>query len=144
MFGKNFLSYLFPTGNKKLTEIWHGLIQHWFKPVLTVTQRLHFLDPTFRHYCLVPLIGGENLYPHFIGDWNTTILRQRYLAMQTLMFASRLTFATHCNFSQIRYVKVYKVTKWTIGHDLMLLCFKDLMNVTEKLQFKNQRFDTPF
>ena len=46
-------------------------------------------------------------------------------------------------FSEIRYIKVHKATRWTIRHDLMQLWFKDLMNVTEKLQFTNQRFDTP-
>ena len=46
-------------------------------------------------------------------------------------------------FLQIRYIKVHTATRWTIGHDLVLLCFKDLMNVTEKLQFIDQRFDTP-
>ena len=46
-------------------------------------------------------------------------------------------------FLQTRYIKVHTATRWTIGHDLVLLCFKDLMNVTEKLQFIDQRFDTP-
>ena len=30
-------------------------------------------------------------------------------------------------------VKVHKVTRWTIRHGLMLLYFKDIMNVTKKL-----------
>ena len=46
-------------------------------------------------------------------------------------------------FLQIRCIKVHTATRWTIGHDLVLLCFKDLMNVTDKLQFIDQRFDTP-
>ena len=46
-------------------------------------------------------------------------------------------------FLQIRYIKVHTATRWTIGHDLVLLCFKDLMNVTDKVQFIDQRFDTP-
>ena len=32
------------------------------------------------------------------------------------------------------YIKVDMATRWTIRHSLMLLWFKDLMNVTEKLQ----------
>ena len=36
--------------------------------------------------------------------------------------------------------KVYKATRWTIRHGLMLLWFKDLMNVTEKLQFIDPTF----
>ena len=68
---------------------------------------------------------------------------RRYLAMRTLLFASRLTLSLTITFLQIRYIKVHTATRWTIGHDLVLLCFKDLMNVTEKLQFIDQRFDTP-
>ena len=33
------------------------------------------------------------------------------------------------------YIKVHMATRWTIRHALMLLWLKDLMNVTEKLQF---------
>ena len=29
-------------------------------------------------------------------------------------------------FSKIRYTKVHKATRWTIRHDLMLLCFKNV------------------
>ena len=36
--------------------------------------------------------------------------------------------------------KVHKATRWTIRHGLMLLWFKDLMNVTEKLQFIDPTF----
>ena len=32
-------------------------------------------------------------------------------------------------------------TRWTIRHGLMLLWFKDLMNVTEKLQFIEKVFE---
>ena len=53
------------------------------------------------------------------------------------------TTSLSITFLQIRYIKVHTATRWTIGHDLVLLCFKDLMNVTEKLQFIDQRFDTP-
>ena len=46
--------------------------------------------------------------------------------------------------SQIKHIsgKIYKgkATRWTITHGLMLLWFKDLMNVTEKLQFKDPTF----
>ena len=30
-----------------------------------------------------------------------------------------------------RYIKVHKVTRWTITHGLMVLWFKNLMNVTD-------------
>ena len=53
------------------------------------------------------------------------------------------TTSSIITFLQIRYIKVHTATRWTIGHDLVLLCFKDLMNVTDKLQFIDQRFDTP-
>ena len=36
----------------------------------------------------------------------------------------------------LRYIKVYKATKWTIKHSLRLLWFKYLITVTEKLQFR--------
>ena len=40
----------------------------------------------------------------------------------------------------IDYIKVHMAIKWTIRHGLMLLCFKDLMKVTEKFQFIDQMF----
>ena len=40
----------------------------------------------------------------------------------------------------LRYIKVHKATRWTIRHGLMLLWFKDLMNVTEKSQFIDLKF----
>ena len=36
--------------------------------------------------------------------------------------------------------KVHKATRWTIRHGFMLLWVKDLMNVTEKLQFIDPTF----
>ena len=38
------------------------------------------------------------------------------------------------------YIKVCKATRWTIRHGLMLLWLKDLMLVTEKLQFIDLTF----
>ena len=38
------------------------------------------------------------------------------------------------------YIRVHKATRWTIRHGLMLLWFKDLMNVTKKLQFIGPMF----
>ena len=35
------------------------------------------------------------------------------------------------------------VKRNSFRYGLMLLCFKDLMNVTEKLQFLDPSFDTP-
>ena len=103
-----------PTGNKQLTEIWYytGLNQ------TDCHQEVTFLDPTFRHSCLVPLIRGESLYPLALrkggrnlkldGSTMFSLHRwlkykwQRYLAMQTLMFASWLTLVTPAwlNFSR--------------------------------------------
>ena len=39
-----------------------------------------------------------------------------------------------------RYNKVHMATRWTIRHGLMPLWFKDLMNITEKLQFIDPTF----
>ena len=39
-----------------------------------------------------------------------------------------------------QYIKVHMATRWTIRHGLMLLWFKDLINVTEKLQFIDPKF----
>ena len=33
---------------------WHGLMLLWFKDLMNVTEKLQFIDPTFRHSCLVP------------------------------------------------------------------------------------------
>ena len=38
------------------------------------------------------------------------------------------------------YIEVRKATRWTIRHGLMLLWLKDLMIVTEKLQFIDLTF----
>ena len=38
------------------------------------------------------------------------------------------------------FIKVRKATRWTIRHGLMLLWLKDLMLVTEKLQFIDLTF----
>ena len=35
----------------------------------------------------------------------------------------------------LSYIKVHMATRWTVGHGLILLWFRDLINVTEKLQF---------
>ena len=37
-------------------------------------------------------------------------------------------------------IKVHMATRWTIRHGLMLLWFKDVMNVTKKLQFIDPTF----
>ena len=39
-----------------------------------------------------------------------------------------------------KYMKVHLATRWTIRHGFMLLWFKDLVNVTEKLQFIDPTF----
>ena len=39
-----------------------------------------------------------------------------------------------------KYMKVHLATMWTIRHGFMLLWFKDLVNVTEKLQFIDPTF----
>ena len=38
------------------------------------------------------------------------------------------------------YIEVHKATRWTFRHGLMLLWFKDLMNVTKKLKFIDPTF----
>ena len=35
----------------------HGLMPLWFKDLMNVTKKLQFIDPTFRHSCLVPSSG---------------------------------------------------------------------------------------
>ena len=42
--------------------------------------------------------------------------------------------------TELCYIEVRKATSWTIGHGLMLLWLKDLMIVTEKLQFIDLTF----
>ena len=32
----------------------HGFVLLWFKDLMNVTEKLHLIDPTFRHSCLVP------------------------------------------------------------------------------------------
>ena len=41
---------------------------------------------------------------------------------------------------ELNNIKVHMATKWTIRNDLILLWFKDLMNVTKKLQFLDPMF----
>ena len=56
----------------------------------------------------------------------------------TVIGHSKLVLAW-CAFGSLKlftmYIKVHMATRWTIRHALMLLWLKDLMNVTEKLQF---------
>ena len=35
----------------------HGLMLLWFKGLMNVTEKLQFIDPTFRHPCLAPSSG---------------------------------------------------------------------------------------
>ena len=35
----------------------HGLMLPWFKDLMNATKELQFIDPTFRHFCLVPSSG---------------------------------------------------------------------------------------
>ena len=35
-------------------QIRHGLMLLWFKNLMNATEKLQFIDPTFRHSCLVP------------------------------------------------------------------------------------------
>ena len=37
-----------------LCKIRHGLILLWFKDLVNVTEKLQFIEATFRHSCLVP------------------------------------------------------------------------------------------
>ena len=32
----------------------HGLMLLWFRDLMNVTEKLHFIDPMFRHSCRVP------------------------------------------------------------------------------------------
>ena len=41
-----------------------------------------------------------------------------------------------------RYIKVHKVTRWTITHSLILLWFKDLMNVTQEVKIHRPKITT--
>ena len=42
--------------------------------------------------------------------------------------------------TELCYIEVRNATRWTIGHGLMLLWLKDLMIVTENLQFIDPTF----
>ena len=42
--------------------IGHGLMLLWLKDLMIVTEKLQFIDPTFRHSCLVPSLGVEALH----------------------------------------------------------------------------------
>ena len=35
----------------------HGLMLPWFKDLINITEKLQFIDPTFRHSFLVPSSG---------------------------------------------------------------------------------------
>ena len=35
----------------------HGLMQLWFKDLIYVTEKLQFIELTFRHSCLMPSLG---------------------------------------------------------------------------------------
>ena len=41
----------------ELFKFGHGLMLLWFKDLMNVTEKLQFIDPTFRHSCLVPSLG---------------------------------------------------------------------------------------
>ena len=44
----------------------------------------------------------------------------------------------------VRYIKFHMATRWIIRQNLMPLQFKDLMNVTKKLQFIDPMFQHSF
>ena len=162
MFGKSFLHLYHiysPTGNKELTEIWHGLILFWFKELTDCHQEATILRPNDSTLLSSAFIRGESLYPLALrtggrdlkldgAQWFHCIEIQMTAVLSNADSVIRepvdpCTTSLTITFLQIRYIKVHTATRWTIGHDLVLLCFKDLMNVTEKLQFIDQRFDTP-
>ena len=78
-----------PTGNKELTEIWHGLILFWFKELTDCHQEATILRPNDSTLLSSAFIRGESLYSlalrtggrdlkldgaqwfHCIDDWNT-------------------------------------------------------------------------
>ena len=35
----------------------HGLMLLWFEDLMNVTEKLQFIDPTSRHFCLLPSSG---------------------------------------------------------------------------------------
>ena len=92
MLGKSFL-YLYhiysPTGNKELTEIWHGLMLFWFRDLTDCHQEATILRPNDSTLLSSAFISGESLYPlalrtggrdlkldgaqwsHCFDDWNT-------------------------------------------------------------------------
>ena len=37
----------------------HGLMLLWFKNLMNITEKLQFIDPTFRNSCLVPSLRGD-------------------------------------------------------------------------------------
>ena len=43
-------------------------------------------------------------------------------------------------FSQIRYIKVQKATRWTIRHDLMLLGFKNVYECNREVKIHRPTF----
>ena len=43
-------------------------------------------------------------------------------------------------FSQIRYIKVHKTTRWTIRHDLMLLCLKNVYECNREVTIHRPTF----
>ena len=43
-------------------------------------------------------------------------------------------------FSQIRYIRVHKTTRWTIRHDLMLLCLKNVYECNREVTIHRPTF----
>ena len=37
----------------------HGLMLLWFRDLMNVTEKLHFIDPMFRHSCLMPSLEAD-------------------------------------------------------------------------------------
>ena len=54
-----------------------------------------------------------------------------------------MTSSSLAYYFSLKYIKVHLANRWTTRHGLMLLWFKDLVNVTEKLQFIDPTFRYP-
>ena len=52
-----FAETLVASSEEKPRHMRHGLMLLWFKDLMNVTEKLQFIDPTFRHSCLVPSSG---------------------------------------------------------------------------------------
>ena len=48
---------LVPSSEEKPRHMRHGLMLLWFKDLMNVTEKLRFINSTFRHSCLVPSSG---------------------------------------------------------------------------------------